>query len=181
MTICFVCIWRSVCLFWTGHEGVVVLFDLRRVQYWLMGWKGFGFLTYMYIKQINVLEILAGIKFGGWAPNHHCSGSTVFSPGPFSIAPPHAFNSLVSLMWLPKWLMWSQIPPKPHPPTRPWIYPGRTLSSIGEFKLDGLVWDRYTMSRPCLWQYEYLRNWRNLKVELTCPTTIIYIPRVLFR
>ena len=49
---------------------------------------------------------------------------TVFSLGPFSIAAPHAFHNPISLMWETKWLMWSQTPPEPRPPTRPSFYPG---------------------------------------------------------
>ena len=47
----------------------------------------------------------------------HVHVCAVFSPGPFSIAAPHAFHSPISLMW-------SQTPPKPRPPVRSSFYPG---------------------------------------------------------
>ena len=37
----------------------------------------------------------------------------------FQYSAPHAFNTFISLMWLPKWLIRSQTPPKPCPPSRP--------------------------------------------------------------
>ena len=56
--------------------------------------------------------------------NYPALSIAVFSLGPFSIVAPHAFHSPISLMWEPKWLMWSQTPPKPRPPARPSFYPG---------------------------------------------------------
>ena len=45
-------------------------------------------------------------------------------PRPFQHSDPHAFHSPIPLMWEPKWLMWSQTPPKPRPPARLSFYPG---------------------------------------------------------
>ena len=95
--------------------------DVHRVAWW---WKGIT------DKQTNYMRCTQVQLCISCTPINVMWLLSVFFPGSFSIATTHAFNICISLMWWPKWLMWSQTSPSHAHPLCLIFFLGRTLTIL---------------------------------------------------